>query len=251
MTIAYQPLRLPSLGQFYDGAIPDGLGEVRYFTTREEELLGRGGDPRQLVNQLMAACIRLPGNFPTENLLITDRMAALIAVRVLSYGPDYSFKFRCTTCNQSCPGKVNLQDDLSTKTPDADLREPIRLTLPVSKTVVDGYFLRGGDEEAVLKYAKRMKTQNAEDGDPSSVHRLARQIRKIDGKDMPINEREALIRDLPMADTVAFRNTMDELESGIDLTVRPTCSLCGAENELQMPFDLEFFRPSRLHAGRA
>jgi hypothetical protein len=250
MTITYQPLKLPSLGQFYDGKIPDGLAEVRYFTTREEELLGRGGDARLMINQLLAACVRLPGNFPPDDLLITDRMATLLAVRILSYGSSYTFRYRCAACGEQTPGTVDLLQDLPTKHPDPALTEPIALTLPVTKTEVLARFLRGTDEEAVVKYAKRMKQASEGDGDPSSIHRLARQMIKIGGQDRPILEREAIIRELPMADTVAFRNTMDELESGIDLETRPTCKMCGAENKLQMPFDLEFFRPSSLHAGR-
>jgi hypothetical protein len=252
MAIAYQPLKLPSLGQFYDGKIPDGAAEVRYFTTKEEELLGRGGDARIMINALLAACVRLPGNFPHDELLITDRMAALLAVRVLSYGSSYNFRFRCSACGQQTSGTVDLLGDLTTKNPDPALTEPIPLVLPITKIPVFARFLRGVDEEAIVKYAKRMKqASEAEGGDPSSIHRLARQMVKIGDKDLPILEREVLIRDLPMADTVAFRNTMDDLESGIDLTVRPTCKMCSAENELQMPFDLEFFRPSSLHAGRA
>jgi hypothetical protein len=206
-------------------------------------------------------CVKLPDGFKHEDLLMTDRMAAMLALRTVTFGPRYSFDYKCRFCNamQRTNPPINILEDLEENTPDSIAlkmleagvddwfpEEPIVLTLPDAGNVVQLRFLRGYDEQRVLKRTKRVMLQSVDAGDPSYLMRFALQIVTIDGEEVPLGKRELFVHKLTATDTAHIRIEVERVELGIDLTVYPDCRACGAVNQMSMPFTVEFFRPSSL-----
>lgn len=76
---------------------------------------------------------------------------------------------------------------------------------------------------------------------------LRRRIVEIDGavESNPLKKMD-FVRSLTATDSLKIRSTLNAVEPGVDLTIHPECSRCGASNELEVPFTNEFFRPAGL-----
>jgi hypothetical protein len=269
--LGFTTATLPSRGVLYkdgdtgDDLLPGGEIQVRKLTAKEESILmNQGARGVERIAILLKNCTKLPSAKLThDDLLITDRLAILLAMRTITFGPNYAFTFRCQFCGNTGKANVNIMDDLEERTPekiaedlllkgkiesvnDFVLEEPFDVPLDDCGKVVSLRFLRGTDETRIVKRSKRMAMQSNDPSDPSYLYRIALQIVAIDGESQNIATTEAFVRDLTAGDTARIRLAVDDTEPGIDLKVFPTCPSCGGENERMMPFDAEFFRPSVL-----
>ena len=249
----YMTATLPSRGILYgkiDGEpeIPGGKYEVRKLTSREDALIFQQGAPAlDRINRVINSCVRLPNSFDPDNLLVTDRMAILLTLRIMSLGRKYKVPFKCQFCNQQSKYELDILEDLDEKTPPEDLEEPIDVDLPDEGIMVTLRFMRGTDESRVMKRANRLMMQSTDVQDQSYFHRIALLIVGIDGDTTKaLGEREDFVRHLSLKDITTMRNAIDKHEPGIDLRVYPLCGHCGATNEMALPFTAEFFRPSDL-----
>lgn len=265
----YTPFQLPSRGVLYrdsegNDPIPEGKVEIRKMTGQEmERLIEAGASAWNRVNQITDQCTRMPNQFPPGQLLVTDRLALLIGMRIITHGPSYTFEYRCQSCNSTVKDTVNLVEELDERTPedverrmhnefgrpDFEFAEPLSLRLPDCGRTVYLRFLRGDDQEMVMKREKRAKMEKT--GGSQYTYRLALHIMRIDesGADLHVAQREDFVRSLTAGDQTHLQNFLDEAETGIDLTIFPDCSSCGATNELYLPFGTEFFRPRSRSFG--
>jgi hypothetical protein len=244
--LAYVPLFLPSKGVLYDGRIPEGKVEARKMTVAEISAFESSGtSAADKIERLLKSCVRLPNGFEHRELLMADRMAALFGLRTITLGADYRFDFKCKYCGHVNHANCNLTTDLEQRTPVEGLAEPITVTLPDTGKVLKLRFLRGKDEEAVAKYAKRIKMSSVDNDDPSLPYRIATQIVKIDDEEHGIMDRERFVKGLPLGDLMAIADTIEELEPGISLDLMPDCVKCQSGNEVSLDMSVEFFRPHR------
>lgn len=279
---AYQPMDLPSRGVLYrtpegDELLPGGKVHLRKMTTEEESiLLSQGAQGLERIAKIVSNCVRLPTDAPLPgkppvapkitpaDFLMTDRMAILLALRTLTFRtPFYTYQYRCQFCGQTAKATVNLVEDLPERNPetigdrlvaqgkipareDFTLAEPIDLRLPDCGKDIQVRFLRGHDEERIAKRAKRVRMATNDTHDQSHIFRMSLQIVTINGEEPRESDRELFVRQLSGEDSAHWRIAVDDLEPGLDLTVLPTCSACGADSELSLPFTAEFFRPSVL-----
>lgn len=258
--LGFTAAKLPSRGALYDGKIPDGVIQVRKTSFDEENaLLSQGARGLERMEITLKNCVKLPNDFKHADLLMTDRMAAMLALRTIAYGPHYSFDYKCQFCPTMQRTSVNILEDLDENTPDSialamldrgiedwTLEEPIVVDLLDAKKTVSLRFLRGYDEARVIKRTKRLLLQSVDSGDASTRFRVALQIVTIDGEEVDLGTRELLLRKITSTDGARIRIAVEDAEPGIDLTVYPECRACGAVNKMAMPFTSEFFRPSRL-----
>lgn len=258
--LGFTVANLPSRGALYDGKIPDGVVQVRKTSFDEENaLLSQGARGLDRMEIVLKNCVKLPNDFKHEDLLMTDRMAAMLAIRTIAYGPKYSFDYKCRFCNAMQRGPINILEDLDENTPDSialkmldkgiedwTLEEPVTVKLPDAKKTVDLRFLRGHDEARIVKRTKRLLLQSVDAGDASTRFRFALQIVAIDGEEWDLGKKELFLRKITSTDGAHMRIAVEDAEPGIDLTVFPECAACGALNRMAMPFTVEFFRPSSL-----
>jgi len=259
----YKSVKLPSRGVFYGGALPDGGVEVRPLTVDEESLLfASGGDATEKVHRIIRQCVRFPDGFRISDLLLTDRMAIMLYLRVLSYGPSYNFRWRCPYCNAANVSEVNLADDLKDTTPEdveatvrrrysvPDFRvdEPLDVALPSGKSL-SIRFLRVSDDRTIQQRVRQGRSKGGAGG-LEYVLTIALSVVSIGGReDLRVTEREEWVRRLSARDGMYLRNFRDDAETGIDTTVHPTCSSCNGDADFPLPLDAEFFRPTAVPEG--
>ncbi len=240
---------LPSQGRLYAGRIPDGRVYLRRMTAEQAARLLTSGTPDDRVSHILKATCRLPGGFDHKDLLVGDRMYLLIAERCLTYGSAYKITFKCPYCgNLNKDHVVDLAKDLTERPAGADLSEPVQIALPDSGKSVSMRFLRGTDEEAIKRHAKRSAATGGGEGDDAAyLHRLARLLVLVEGEDPgDIVVRERFIGGLPAGDVVHIDNTMEGLEPGVDISIAPECHKCGTPNDMVLPMTAEFFRPTAV-----
>ncbi len=268
--LGWVPAKLPSRGLLNPhpengtSLIPDGEVQIRKLTTKEESiLLSQGAEGLERFDIILKNCTKMPNGVKPLDLLITDRMALVLALRTHTFGPHYSFNYKCQYCNQMSKYNLNILEELDENTPDSiadklftegkidsvddfKLEEPFPVELLGAGKTVRLRFLRGHDEKKIASRAKRMMMQSNDPSDPSHIHRLSLQIVEVDGEKMVQAEAERFIRSLEADDSARIRIAVDKIEPGIDIRVYPTCRACGATNEMGLPFSAEFFRPSSI-----
>lgn len=247
-------IQLPSRGVLYgltddEPAIPDGNVTIRKWTVQELTFLEmQAENPLERIRRVIDTCVTLPNAFPPEKLLISDRFAILLAQRVHSVGtPLMAFDYKCQFCGQvNYKVKGDIQQDFDERIAADDLVEPLLVHLPDAGKELGLRFLRGYDEAAVAKIAKRMRMASNDGSDPSNLLRIARQIVTVDGEKMHEKEKDIMLRGFTASDILKVSRVLDAAEPGIDTTFHPTCTHCGADSEVEMPFSAEFFRPTTL-----
>lgn len=243
--IAYTSFTLPSRGMLYDGQIPDGKVELRKLTVGEEIIIQSNSVGLDLIGKLIDSCVKLPPGFDSQQLLVGDRLALLIAMRVHTFGAKYSYSYECAHCNAKNKATVNLDTDIKPREIKPDQTEPINVDLPDAGMKVGLRFLRGVDEVTISRVAKRVTLQSNDANDPSLLIRMALQLVEVDGEKIKTpNEREEFVKYLAMPDATKWRDAVDAVEPGVDLSITAECTACGRVNDMILPFSADFFRPS-------
>jgi len=235
-------VELPSQGIPYGDELPDGKLALRPMTTREESILYSAGEGTTKIASVINSCVA--SSFDPMHLLMVDRFYILLALRVQSLGPEYTAMVKCRWCNQQWKAPINIIEDLDKTLMEEDVEEPFDCQLPKNGSTVSLRFLRGVDEDKIAKRAKKVRLKSNDPGDPSYLYRLALQIVAIDGEVVDEKKAEKFVATLDMGDSNAIRAKVDEVEGGVDTTLFLECPHCGSDNETQMPFDTDFFRPT-------
>lgn len=250
-SLAYAPTTLPSRGRLYgpESIVPTpeiagGVVEIRKMTIAEDELLATaGGSALVRLSKLIANCTKLPSGFDPEKLLIVDRVFLLLAIRTHTFGANYQIQFKCRACRHPNKRTVDVVSTLNEKSLGENVVEPFEVRLPDAGVTIGLRFTRGFDEHEALKMAKAAEAR----GQAATPIRdqLRQLIASIDGEVVtnPL-ARIDLINRMTAVDLAAIRTANAKNEFGVDLTVYPECERCETSNELDMPFDVDFFRPT-------
>jgi hypothetical protein len=244
-------IQLPSRGLYYEGAIPDGIVEIRKWTTADMAILANQAVPAaDKMKRMIDVSVVLPNSFKPSSLLITDRFALLLYLRQHSLGTSkYKFDYQCAYCRKVARNQVvDIAESFDEITPPENATEPINIMLPDAGVTVSVRLLRGYDESEIASTVKRLSAHNHDGADLATIVTLCRRITHIDGEEKIFPDKEKFVRGLTALDSLTIANAVDAVESGIKTTLYPTCSACGAENEveLQEVFSSEFFRPTVL-----
>ena len=233
---------------------PSGLaGEVRAFKAKEANLLA---DPRQARNvvsfdKVLRACWETtidPGPYDMgeggpdwSRALVADRFAALIGVRVATYGPDYEFQVNCA--NEACPGKrfmwgLNLETDLERK---ALPEESITVWLndnrfPAKAGGKNLWFklLTGADEA-------RNTVRFRQSRDALITAALASRIVEIEG--VHSNDKMHWLENLDMGEAMSLLDQFDSVDGGVETEIEVQCEHCLTVQDIELPFARDFFLP--------
>ena len=231
---------------------PSGFaGEVRGLKVREEKLLTDRSlaVSGRLVGELLSACwlrttdpgpYRIDGEAAPDwrGVLQGDRFAALLAIRVATYGPEYAFETKCQSCGARIRWRVNLVEDLATRPLSPEdleaFRAGNRLEVEIGGATVVFRIPTGEDEERLAKLAKA-----AIDSPISSALRVRIvEARGISGR------LDDWLRDLDLGEASRLGEAFERHNCGIDTTVRDVgCGRCGEEQDVELPFDRDFWFP--------
>lgn len=247
---------LPSRGLGYEGKLPDGVCTVFAMKTIDEKLfagINKRVDFEDVMDQLITRCTTIPKELSPKDLYLGDRLFLMMAIRMVSYGLNYSFQANCPSCNARQAYDVNLDDDLDIKfAEETDFSDPFEVTLPYCGDKLMMRLFRGEDERKILKYSDQQLKGKAALGDPAYVYRLALHITQVVSDEaersiMPdpkgvINRAIRYVETLDAPDSSAIRDAIDKCTPGILMALNLSCRSCGNNFDLTLPMSGDFFR---------
>lgn len=234
---------LPSGGKLYPDGHPlrDGKIELKYMTAREEDILTsqslikKGVVLDHLLNSLI-----LTDGVDIDELLIGDKNAVMIAVRILAYGPEYTVEMVNPDDGQRFEHTFNLSDLPYKKIP-SDIKydkNEFEFVLPTSKTKITFKILTGYDEKLISDELASLAKLNTS---REITTRLKYSIISVDGNDTP-GHINAYVDNILARDSLALRNEMVSISPDIEMIQE--IEINGERRDVSIPLDISFFWPS-------
>jgi hypothetical protein len=218
------------------------------MTARDEDILTSRALLKQgkAISVLLKSCLSNK-SIDVDNMLVGDRNAVLIAIRITGYGPEYEIAVECPACDE----KSKTTFDLS-KLPVKPLgTDPVQVgqnlfsfVLPVSRKEVTFRLATGADEADISSILERTKKAVG----PGAVEnvvttRLQHQMVSLGGETDP-GKLAQIVRNLPARDSRDMRGFVDSISPGVEMVQKYKCPACGEESEVDVPLGTEFFWPA-------
>ena len=243
-------VELPSAGKFYPPSHPlhgkDSV-EIKFMTAKEEDLLtSKALIKRGVAIDRMLQNLIIDKNIKIEDLLIGDKNAITVASRISGYGDDYEIAVTCPSCEEKSKHSFNLSliknkelEDISSL--PIELNKDGTFTILLLKTDVHVTFrlLTGKDESEIIRSMSDKKIVREE---KNSTSQLKRTIVSVEGN----SEKsfiDKFVDNLPVIDAKLLRNAVRKLTPDVDMSQEFSCPSCGHEEEVEIPFTVEFFWP--------
>lgn len=252
LEIPTETVPLPSLGKVYPVNHPlhgRETVEIRGMTTREEDILTSRVFLKKgtVLTELIKSSL-VDKRVDPLDLLIGDRNALMVAIRITGYTQEYTAEVTCSECNE----KAKRSFDLSELPIEFLKLEPLALgqnvfgfKLPYLQKDVKFRFLTGRDEEEISTMAEKMKKIGMQ-SESNVTSTLLHAIISIDGI-TDKNKIAQFVRMMPARDSLALRNYISMNDPGIIMKQETTCPLCQAIESVEIPITTEFLWP---HAKR-
>ena len=237
---------LPSQGKVYpkDSPLSSGKVELKYMTTREEDILMSENLIKKgvVIDKLLDSLIVTKG-VKQEDLILGDKNAVLVASRILAYGPEYTVE---VLNPNDLDQKVQHSFDLS-QCPFKELSKDIDYTdnsfdytTDIGKTKIKFQLLTGKEEKLIEKDLK----QSSKFGYNTDIStRLRYTVIEVDGDSKPETISE-FTQNLLARDSVALRNYIRDISPDIDLTSE--VEIGGEAVDVNIPLTVEFFWPQSI-----
>lgn len=238
-----EKITLPSNGVFYDQDFPINL-VIRSLTTNEEQLL-YGSITETVIDKILSNCIVEPANFPIDELIPADKTFILFKLRILSYGQEYNQTIYCPYCNHEGVAILDL-DQLPCDELDEDkIKLPLKLTLPMSKDVIELKVLTEKDYKTIKERAQKVsKRLSLPFGQVEHKLRFAKQIKSINGEKVDSFLAEKYYGEMHVRDVKYIESALNSLKVGYQGVLEAICPAC--ERDILVPFEMtsEFLNPT-------
>jgi hypothetical protein len=246
-------VELPSGGKYYPGGHPlhgtDTL-EIRYMTAKDEDILtSRSLLKKGVAIERMLENILVDKSIKVDDLLVGDKNALIVAARITGYGEEYETKTTCPACIETVnymfdltQKKLNSGGELESSNVMETESGTFTIELPVSKINLEVRFLTGRDEKKLAQISERRKKHNLSEAILTDQFKLM--IVSVNGESN--TEIVASFVDaMPAQDSRHLRLMYSTIMPNIALDQSFTCSSCGYEEEVDVPFTADFFWPRR------
>jgi len=237
---------LPSGGKLYekDSPLAEGKLELKYMTTKEEDILMSENLITQgvVIDKLLDSLIVTQG-VKQEQLVLGDKNAVLVAARILAYGPHY-------TCEVANPNNLEQKIEHTFDLTECPFKEAVDgvdysnnsfdYETPVGKNKIKFKLLTGVEEKLIEKDLEQSKKvgYNSE-----ITTRLRYTITEVDGDSKP-ETIVAFSQNMLARDSVALRNYIQDISPDIDLTSE--IEIGGEAVSVSIPLTVEFFWPKSV-----
>ena len=241
---------IPSQGRVYPSNSPLSGKEaisIKAMTAKEEDILMSRAYSKQgtTITELIRSCV-IDKNFDPGDLLLGDRQALLVAIRITGYGADYSLDVDCPACDKRNVGEFDLSS-LELQRLEIDPIAPgvneFATILPVTKKKVTFKFMTGKDEQELNAIVERRRKLLGDAADSVVTTRLALQTLSIEGV-TDKSKINTFISNMPARDSLHLREYIRKHEPGLSMKSNYHCSHCGADSEVALPFGVSFFWPT-------
>ena len=233
---------LPSEGKLYSEGHPlkDGKIEIKYMTAREEDILTSQNLIKKgvVIDRLMDSLILTPG-VKSDDLILGDKNAVMVAARVLAYGPEYVCEVLNPNTNETLNHTFNLADCPFKKLPDGITENKFEITLPISKKVITFKLLTGKEEVIITEELKASKKIGS-DVLPELTTRLRHTITSVDG-DESQSTISNFVQNLLARDSMYLRSEIKKVSPDIELSQE--IEIGGESVKVDIPMTVGFFWP--------
>jgi len=233
---------LPSGGKVYskDSPLSSGKIEIKYMTAKEEDILTSENLIKKgvVIKKLLDSLIVSEG-INSDDLVLGDKNAVMVASRILAYGPEYTVQvtnpntgneFEHTFDLTSCEFK-NISDDIN--------GNEFETELPYSKVKIKFKLLNGYDEsniEKELESYKKVGTQIS----PELTTRLKHTIVSVNDNDTK-SVISNFVDNMLSRDSLFLRSEIKRISPDIDLTQEVEVE--GETVTVTIPMAVNFFWP--------
>ena len=233
---------LPSEGRLYPEGHPlkDGKIEIKYMTAKEEDILTSANLIKKglVIDKLIDSLIITSG-VKSNDLLLGDKNAVMVAARILAYGPEYI----CNITNPNDGSKMehtfNLADCPFKKLPKDVKENKFEIELPISKKKVVFKLLTGIEEEQIVKDLNASKKTGSQVL-PELTTRLRYSMVSVDG-----DETQSIINNFAQnmlaRDSMHLRKEMKKVTPDIELNQE--IEIGGESVKVDIPMTVGFFWP--------
>jgi len=234
---------LPSGGKVYpkESPLSDGKLEIKYMTAREEDILTSQNLIKKgiVIDKLMDSLILTEG-VSSDDLVVGDKNAVMVAARILAYGPEYE----CEISHPSGTGKktftFNLADCPFKKLPDDINSNEFEIKLPISKSTITFKLLNGKDEREITEELNQVNKLGTEVS-PELTTRLRHVITSVEG-DSSTNIITSFVQNLLARDSIFLREEIARVSPDIELEQEVEWE--GETVKVGIPMTVQFFWPN-------
>ena len=239
---ASEVIDLPSDGKLYSENSPlrEGKLELKYMTAKEEDILtSQNLIKKGMVIEKLLDSLILTKGVTSNDLVLGDKNAVMVAARILAYGPDYE----CEVTNPST-GEVSKQvfnlADCPFKKPSDDVKENnFEFELPISKKKVTFKVLTGKDEKNIEKELQQIAKLGS-DVQPELTTRLRYTLTSVEG-DTDMGKINTFVQSMLSRDSLALRAEISKVSPDIEL--EQEIELGGESVKVAIPMTVGFFWP--------
>lgn len=219
--------------------------DIKAMTAKEEDILTSVNLIKRgtVLTTLMRACI-MNRLIDPDKMLVGDRNAVLIAIRVSAYGPEYPATVTCVECGESFEHTFDMSrlpvKGLEVEPAGGPGTNAFIFELPVSRRKVVFKLMDVASTARLEKDAEAIRKNGGQEaGVTMRLRAQVLQIEGVDPKDLP-----KAIAGLPARDSRALRAYMDDIAPGVDMVQEVECPSCGTTKEVDVPLGPQFFWPS-------
>ena len=232
---------LPSEGKLYpkDSPLSEGKVEIKYMTAKEEDILTSQNLIKKgvVIDRLLDSLI-LTNGVTTDDMILGDKNAIMVAARILAYGPEYECKVTNPNSGETINHTFNLADCPFKKLPKGITENLFEITLPISKKKIKFNLLTGKEERLIETDLKASKKLNSVS--PELTTRLRYLIKEVDG-DNNQSVINSFSQNMLARDSMHLRKIMRDATPDIDLSQE--IDLGGETVKVNIPMTVNFFWP--------
>ena len=235
-------IELPSEGKLYpkDSPLSNCKIELKYMTAKEEDILTSQNLIKKgvVIDKVINSLIVTEG-VTTDDLLVGDKNAVMVAARILAYGGEYNVEVTNPNTGESFQHTFDLTAcEFKKLSSNFDYsKNEFELELPITKIKITFKLLTGRDENSIAQELKSLQKigENAE-----VTTRLKYVITSVNGEtDKSIISN--FVTNMLSKESLFLREEISKINPDIDLTQE--IEMGGETVSLDIPMTVEFFWP--------
>ena len=245
-------VELPSKGNYPEGhpLCGEEVLEIRFMTAKEEDILSSQTLLKKgIAIERMLDSLIIDKKVKAQDLLIGDRNALIIAARISGYGANYKTQINCPSCGD----RNHMDFDLTKKEiHESETNATLSLEklengnfscrMPYSKFKVEFKLLDGRDEQTLAKLMSDKKKRKMAETNLTDQFKMM--IVAIEGhKDKQIISK--YVDNMPTLDSRHLKACYKLAAPDIKVKDDFECRSCGYGQEMEVPFNTDFFWPDR------
>ena len=241
-------VELPSKGLLYppENPLSSGVVEIKYMTTKEEDILTTESYIRSqvVIDKLLQSLIVTKIDY--DDLLLGDKNAIMIAARIYGYGAEYPIKVT-TPSGEEQDVVVNLEELQFKEFDESKItagENRFEFILPIDKNEVVFQLITVGLNRKIEERLKKNRIavqKGARDTQLST--RLSYMIQAVDGNSDP-SFIKLFVENMKALDSRALRNYIASVQPDIDLSLDIIDEGTGEPFRTDVRLESQFFWPN-------